>query len=436
MSTMDKERFGLNQGRPRPPYQPQDIHCPGCGAGLTVKDEQARMVVCEYCGKHLDVSLEEKTVLGQGPERKWEFPLKIGDSFRYKGARYEIIARQAFIEDNDYTEVTREYLLYNPRRGTLYLSEYGGSYDLAWDTHVMPTTSPFNLSRGSTLETHDGRKWVALESGEYELAFVDGSLPWVAKVGDRSRYVDFADKGGANERFDVQWTANEVEYSSGISLTLEQVRQATSKPELGQGVVRRRSEDVVKTRRWYMILLLFCVAVLAFNGIMALYCMFSGRQVLEQTFTPAQLTEEVLSEPFPVSSDGNVIMVEATAISMTNAWMALDLALVKDAETVVHVFDEDIQYYQGSEGGESWSEGSREVTSYIEVPAAGNYRVLLHAVSAPGETPSATNAQHGVRIRVTDGVRLPHFYVVLTILTIIVFFISLVLYGNWRKQEE
>jgi len=433
---MDKERFGLNQGRPRPPYQPQDIHCPGCGAGLTVKDEQAQMVICEYCGKHLDVSQEEKTVLGQGPERKWEFPLKIGDSFRYKGARYEIIARQAFIEDNDVTEVTREYLLYNPRRGTLYLSEYGGRYDLAWDTHVMPVTSPFTLSRGSTMETHDGKKWVTLEAGEYELAYVDGALPWVAKVGDRSRYVDFADKGGTTERFDVQWTANEVEYASGVALSLEQVRQATGKPELGQGVVRPKSEDVVKTRRWYMILLLFCLAVLAFNGIMALYCMMSGRQVLEQTFNPAQLTEEVLSEPFTVASGGNVVMVEAEAGGLDNAWMALDLAMVRENETVVHVFDEDIQYYHGVEGGESWSEGSTEETSYIEVPEAGTYRLLLHAVSAPGETPTATEARHSVRVRVYDNVRLPHFYVVLTILTAFVLFLTFILYSKWKSGEE
>jgi hypothetical protein len=433
---MEKERFGLNQGRPRPPFEPRDIHCAGCGAGLTVKDERSQLVVCEYCGSHMDASQEQKTVLGKGPEQKWEFPLKIGDSFRHKGARFEIIARQAFIEDGDYSEVTREYLLYNPRRGTLYLSEYGGNYDLSWDTHVMPTVSPFQLSRGSAMETHDGKKWVTLEAGEYELAYVDGALPWIAKTGDRTRYVEFADKGGTNERYDVSWTANEVEYSTGISLTLDMVRQATGKPELGQGVVRKKSENVVQTRRWYMILILFSLIVLVFNGIMALYCLVSGKQVLEQSFSAQQLTDEVLSEPFTVGSDGSVIMVEAQASSLDNAWMALDLALVKNQETVVHVFDEDIQYYHGVEGGESWSEGSHEESTYIEVPEAGEYRLLLHAVSAPGETPSADAARHGLRVRVYDNVRMPHFFVVLTILAAFVLLLTFILYSKWKQGEE
>jgi hypothetical protein len=65
---MEKEIYGLNQGRPRPPYQPKNIQCKGCGAGLSVKDEHAELVVCDYCGSHLDVSAPEQKVLSGGAD--------------------------------------------------------------------------------------------------------------------------------------------------------------------------------------------------------------------------------------------------------------------------------------------------------------------------------------------------------------------------------
>jgi len=433
---MDKERFKLNQGRERPAYTPENIHCPGCGAGLTLKDEQSQLVVCEFCGSHLDVSEEEKTVLGKGPEQKWEFPLKLGDSFQYKGSRFEIIARMAFIEDNDVSELTREYLLYNPRRGAMWLDEYGGNYSRSTDTHVMPTSDPFTKQRGSVLETYDGKKWVAVETGWYQLAYVDGALPWIAKVGDRIQYAEFSEKGGSEMQYDVQRIGNEIEYGSGQALTLEMVRRATGKPDLGAGVVRKKRVDVAKTRKGFMILAIIALLALAINGILALYCLTRGKTVLDQMFSAEQLTTETLSKPFTVSAAGNVIKITAGAYQLNNAWMAVDLAVVKGDETVIHVFDSDIQYYHGVEGGESWSEGSRDETSYIEIPEAGAYRLLLHAVSAHGETASATSALHQLRVQVEDDVLMPHFYVAFCIIAIVILIFTMVMYKQWKSEND
>ena len=34
MSAVDQERYGIGQGRPRPPYTPKEISCPSCGRTL------------------------------------------------------------------------------------------------------------------------------------------------------------------------------------------------------------------------------------------------------------------------------------------------------------------------------------------------------------------------------------------------------------------
>ncbi|MBC8394576.1 MAG: DUF4178 domain-containing protein [Deltaproteobacteria bacterium] len=434
---MEKERFDLNKRRERPPYKPKDIHCPNCGAALTIKDERSELLVCDYCESHLDVSEAEKKVLGKGPEHKQEFPLQLGDSFQYKGARYEIISRMAFVEDFDYTEMTRQYLLYNPRRGTMWLDEYMGRYSISSDTHVMPTSNPFTKQRGDILDTYDERKWVTEGTGTYELVHVDGSLPWIAKVGDKIQYAEFSEKSGSGLQYEVQSIGREIEYGTGKALPIELVRRATKKPDLGTDIPRKDPLDAAKTMAFYKSLMLVSFLSLVVNGILALYCISCGEVVLYQKFTASELNGEVFSYPFDVAKQNNVIKIETSAEPrLNNEWMAMDIAVVESEDIAIHVFDSNIQYYQGVEGDERWSEGSQHETAYVKIPRAGTYSLLLHAVSARGNTSSASKSTHGAAISVTDGALLPHFFIGAGILSVIILVLTVVSYSKWKQEDE
>ena len=190
---MAPNRFTVGQGRERPSYEPIAHKCPHCGGDLEVKDEQAQLVVCPYCGSHLEMSQTALTALGRRDESSWQFPLAVGARFQHRGLRFEVIARMALIEDGDASECTRQYYLFNPRLGSMWLSEYDGHWSLSTGCHVMPTVlGPFAGTRGDILTTHDGRERVCEETGEYQLAYVDGALPWIAKVGDVSQYAEFS----------------------------------------------------------------------------------------------------------------------------------------------------------------------------------------------------------------------------------------------------
>ena len=434
---MEKDKYRLQEGRKRPAYKPKNIRCPGCGAGLTVKDERSKLVVCEYCSCHLYVTESEKKVLGKSLDPVQHFPLKIGDSFHYKATHFEIIARMAFIEDGDYSELTRQYLLYNPRMGTRWLDEYQGRYSLSKDSHVMPTSNPFEKQRGDVLKTHDGRRWITEETGLYELIYVDGALPWIAKVGDRISYAEFSEKSGSGMQYDVQRIDNEIEYGMGKALPLEVVRRATKKADLGSGIVRKRYVDAAITRKLFVSVMLAALFALVVNGIMALYCLISGEVVLRQYFSADRLNQEVLSEPFPVAGDNNLIKIIARARpKLNNEWMALDVALIANEDTAVHVYDQDIQYYHGHEGGESWREGGQKKTAYIKIPLAGEYQLLLHAVSGRGSATQSTKTDHGVDIHIETGVRMPHFFIGASIASVIILFLTGVFYLNWKSGGE
>jgi len=432
---MDREAYSIEKGRSRPEYKPRDIHCKGCGAGLTVKDEHAELVVCDYCGSHLKVTAVEQKVLSKGPSRKTRFPLKLGDSFNYKSYRYEIIARMAFIEDGDVSEMTRQYLLYNPRVGTCWLDEYGGRYSILQATHVMPEKDPFARKRGYQIGTHDSRKWVCEESGEYELHYVDGALPWIAKVGDRVAYADFVEENGSGNQYQVEHSKNEIEYSIGRALDIEVVRRATGKPELQKNRVTKAGPDAAVMRRFYRKVISGAALVAVINLAILFFTWSLGTEVFSQRFTAEELNGEALSEPFRVDSSIIKIVTQASP-RLSNEWMALDVAVVSDQDAVLHVWDQDISYYSGYEGGESWSEGSQKESTYIRIPRPGTYRLLVRAVSAAGNASQANQTSHGAYVRLFDGARMPHFFIGAAVFSALILIFSSYFYLKWQAGGE
>lgn len=392
-------------GRPRPPYEPKSVQCASCGSPQSVADERAVQLVCGACGATLELSGTEAAVLRQGrPGGSYPFPLALDAPFKWKGHRWRVTARLALTEDDDPGGVTRVYYLYSPRRGPLYLDEYGGQWCLSWDTHVQPLSDPFSADEGQRIQTGDGRAWAATDGGSYRVAWVDGALPWVQQVGDRIRYAEFRAIDGSEDLLDAEGQGREVEMGLGQALTPEQVRAATGNPRLPASEPEKPSLAVRATDRWPLGLLAGAAcAALVFNGLVWAAARGSGEVVLRQKMDPYELEGEALTNVFRVPRPGDVLAVEMSASSLSNAWMAVDFALVGASETVFHVDDVDLEYYFGTEGGESWSEGSRSETALFRVPEAGDYRLLVHAVDGRGETEVSSQSTVPLHIEVRAG---------------------------------
>lgn len=407
VNEFNKEKFALNAGRPRPPYKPKDIHCPSCGAPLVQKDERSELVVCDYCGSHLDVSKEEKTVLGKGPDQKFEFPLNLGDSFYHKNARYEIIGRMVFIEDGDYSEMSRQYLLYNPYRGSLWLDEYKGQYSLSNDTHVMPKSDIFDLDEGQRMETHDNRRWIMDGDGVYELVYVDGALPWIARIGDRSNYVEFYDAGDEGLQYEVQRIENEIEYGMGQELSAEQLMTALGKVD--RSVKEKVSHSIApesdrKKRRpgpWFLNPVWLCFIFFFVNLLLGVYCEMQGTTVLKQKFTSDQVAQKVYSDTFTVKNKNDLIKINVKPTpTLYNSWVSVNIAILDDHKQLLHQIEDDIAYYRV---GEDDTKGKTQTTNFVKIPKPGTYQLLLHAYSEYGENEKSQTAKHDIGIEVVSG---------------------------------
>ena len=85
---------------------------------------------------------------------------------------------------------------------------------------------------------------------------------------------------------------------------------------------------------------------------------------------------------------------------------------------------DEVSYYYGREGGESWSEGSRSKSRYLKAPPAGSYQ-LLAEVEGDRSVP--------VRIHLTAGDRLTRYPLILAALMAL---IPVFTFMRWRNFER
>ena len=219
-----ERRFAVGAGRQRPAYEPKSLNCPNCGAGLTVQDEHAELVVCSSCQSHLDLSAGEiKALSQQKSDSDWGFQLSIGDPWVDGDHLYEVVARMVYAEEDQY--ITRQYLLFSPRLGSFWASEYEGAWSVSRPTRVLPESDPFSLESGGKLRTGNGRKWRKTEGGQMVLKWVEGALPWKAQIGDTLEYAEFS--GSDRGFYEAQRIHNELEYGAGRKLTPKELFDAT-----------------------------------------------------------------------------------------------------------------------------------------------------------------------------------------------------------------
>lgn len=386
----------------RPAHNPIAARCDACGAPIQIQDEKARLVICGSCGTRHELTgvlRDSLQVVGDKQGRDVQFRLKVGDSFRWKGARYEVTARLCWIEDGSMKYATRVYVLYHPRRPLLYLDEYQGVWGISGKSHVMPYGNWQHAQPGGRVKTHDGKSWRLAEKCRRQLVYVDGCLPWMTEVGEVVVAWEFIGAGG--ETYEVEKTSRgrEVEFNRGrvlktgdlVRAGLKQVK--AKKPGPPQFIRKRQAGLLVAVGVFGIVSHLFLAA-----GSLAF-----GETVLNQTFGPQQLTQEITSKPFKITKKG-LTRVKLDA-PLDNAWMAVDVALVKGKDEVVHVTDADISYYHGYEGGESWSEGSKSESILLSGATPGTYRLHLRAISNLGDTESANRSQHKLQVRVVQGAK-------------------------------
>jgi hypothetical protein len=140
---------------------------------------------------------------------------------------------------------------------------------------------------------------------------------------------------------------------------------------------------------------------------------------------------EIATDPFEIPRAG-VVRIDLSAEQIQEAWAAVDIALVQGDDSVTHIVDGELSYYDSDD--DSPSEGSRTDTLFVRVDDPGTYHLLVRTMGGSGESEAPGDLPAPVRIRVTRDVATtgPFVWAIVfsTLMAIVLFGL-----GSWQLRR-
>jgi hypothetical protein len=378
----------LRQGMPiaEPTIKARTFNCPSCAAPLSISHENITSVGCPSCGAVLDTANETVKLLAQASlDLKEEPLLPLGARGKLRGEDVEIIGfmrRHMTAEGFDFR--WSEYVLLGRAGRLLWLTEYLGHWNLA---RVVPRAA---IVKGY-IATFEGAEFKHFQSYPAFVDYVVGEFPWRVQIGESVRVEDYVAPPRMLSR---ETSANEETLTLAEYLAQEELQQAFKLPAplpaavgvfANQPNPQAENHAKVWSRFWKFLLAALAVHVVLLIG--------SRGPVLNEVleFRPGD-DETQMTREFRLAAPVSRLEIEHDA-DVYNNWISLVLTLVnKDTGQAWHASRE-ISRYEGVDGGESWSEGSRSDSVVFAALPAGTYVLAEEADLAPNSRPVRTQVK-------------------------------------------
>ena len=358
----------------------RSVNCPNCGAATAVRTfGRAVNVVCQSCRSILDAKDAGVTILQQYKDAVPVEPLiPLGTRGTLPGHQppFEVVGfqvRQIIVDQVAYR--WREYLLFNPYYGFRYLTEYGGHWNVVSALRSLPDGD--HMPGDSGTRTYQRRDYRHFQTATATTVFVLGEFPWQVRVGDQVTVVDYVAppqllSAEVNADKEVTWSLGVYAKGSDIWAGLALPGQ----PPDSEGVFADQPSPYqgVTGRMWRQAVLLMALAAIVWVAhLVTARQKPAFSQSLE--FNPQSIREASFVTPaFELDGRASAVRVE-TATNLDNQWMGVGYALINDETGQTFEFAEEVSYYYGVDGGESWSEGS--TADSVTVPSVPPGRYFL-----------------------------------------------------------
>jgi predicted RNA-binding Zn-ribbon protein involved in translation (DUF1610 family) len=197
--------------------------CPNCGAQVEVQLATSKSITCRSCNTLIDLT---QGIGGELQHATQEEPVEpaipLGTSGQLQGAQWQVVGFQHRMGqepgESDEQFGWSEYLLYNRKRGFIFLvdSEEGWSV-------VKPTTGAPTVTESAQTATYLGTRYDLKFRYNAETSYVAGEFYWPVERGQKSFNRDYA-KG--NSLLSMEQTPKEVTWSSGNKIESDSVAKA------------------------------------------------------------------------------------------------------------------------------------------------------------------------------------------------------------------
>jgi len=363
------------------------FRCPSCGAPLQARSKDILAVGCVSCGAVVDTADENYQVLSKAlgnRDDKYVPRLPLGSKGKLEGKPVEVIGflvKQSKVYGIAYD--WREYLLAAEHGSYRWLTEYNGHWNIV-DVLSNPPSSSGAMELNEVRWSGQSFKHFSTTAAA-EVIQVAGEFTWRIRRGETNRVVDYVAPPLMLSR---ESTASDLSWSQGLYVAPAVIGDAfklpTSLPEpIGVYANQPNPWDETHRRvcRLFWKLALLAVLLQVFFVVVA-----GGKLLLRQEllFSPQLAGESVVSREFEVRDKPRKLTVRNTT-TLDNNWIGLEMMLVNKASGAAWPATRELSYYSGRDGGESWSEGSRDDEVVFRDVPPGTYYLTFDADLAPDQ---------------------------------------------------
>ncbi|UCV04163.1 DUF4178 domain-containing protein [Dechloromonas denitrificans] len=361
------------------------FRCPSCGAPLQARAKDILAVGCASCGAVVDTANENYQVLSKAlgqRDEKYVPRLPLGSKGKLEDQAVEVIGFLVKLCKVDGIAYDwREYLLAAEHGSYRWLTEYNGHWNIADVLSNPPATSGIievdAVRYGGQAFKHFATTQAA------EVIQVAGEFTWRVRRGETNRVVDYVAPPLMLSR---ESTASDLSWSQGLYVAPAVIRDAFKLPaSLPEpiGVYANQPNPWAETHR-RVCRLFWKLALLAVLLQLFFVLLAGGKPLLRQelVFSPQLAGESVVSGEFEVREKPRKLTVRNTT-TLDNNWIGLEMMLVNKASGAAWPATRELSYYSGRDGGESWSEGSRDDEVVFRDVPPGTYYLTLDPDLAP-----------------------------------------------------
>ncbi|HYF21641.1 MAG TPA: DUF4178 domain-containing protein [Ramlibacter sp.] len=220
----DLRLTGLREEVAREERGARQFSCPHCGAQVDVQLEGTRSVTCRSCNSLIDLSQGVGGELRHAAQAEPVTPLiPLGSTGMLQSAQWQVVGFQHRLGRDPSDEEQEqfgwsEYLLYNRKRGFLFLVDSEEGWSL-----VKPTTGAPTLARDGRSATYLGTRYELKYAYDAETYYVAGEFYWPVVRGQKTANRDFAH---GKSLLSMEQSPREVSWSSGTAISSASVANA------------------------------------------------------------------------------------------------------------------------------------------------------------------------------------------------------------------
>ncbi|MGA3087841.1 MAG: DUF4178 domain-containing protein [Terriglobales bacterium] len=379
----------MSTSGPNPPAPPQvkSLHCPSCGAALTLRSfTHAVTVVCDHCHSILDAQDPQLAILQQFQAASDEYPplIPLGTRGRIRGTVYEAVGfqrRTIQVEGVPYS--WREYVLFNPYQGFRYLTEYNGHWN---DTSTLRCLPTVNDGANPPTVTYLHETYKHFQTAQAATSFVLGEFPWQVRVGESANLSDYIcpPRVISSERTGQELTWSMGEYVAGRDIW--KAFGLPGNPPESIGVYENqpsplRADTTAIWSSFVALLLLLVIMLIGFSAVARDEEVIQGNYTLN---TNDRGDASFVTDVFELKGHTSDLELDTRA-DLNNNWIYLNYALINQETGQAYDFGREISYYSGYDADGAWTEGSHSDSVAIPSVPPGSYYLRIEPESDFGK---------------------------------------------------